>query len=318
MHGSWVADALAMPVHWYYDRAALLRDYGVVDRFLPPRNPHPDSILWRSKLPRTSEKYDILRDQAQYWGRENIHYHQFLKAGENTLNFRLARELYSLVRKTGDYDKEAWLDLYIARMLEPGWHNDTYIEECHREFFSRLARGTAPAKCGIADGHIGGLAHVPALVAALEGSPLDEVAATVRTHVSLTHNHPGVLRAADTLTRLLHAVASESLPLREAIHRHAADWLSSGKAATWENKQDLEIVGRKFSPACYIDQAMPASLFLAWKYHENFSEGVTANAMCGGDNCHRGAVVGSLLGAACGVPKHLRLPHPDLTPSSNR
>ena len=33
-HGSLVADALAMPVHWYYDTAALRRDYGVVDRFL--------------------------------------------------------------------------------------------------------------------------------------------------------------------------------------------------------------------------------------------------------------------------------------------
>jgi ADP-ribosyl-[dinitrogen reductase] hydrolase len=46
--GSLAADALAMPVHWYYDRAALLRDYGPVDEFKAPRNPHPGSILWRS------------------------------------------------------------------------------------------------------------------------------------------------------------------------------------------------------------------------------------------------------------------------------
>lgn len=47
---------------------------------------------------------------------------------------------------------------------------------------------------------------------------------------------------------------------------------------------------------------MPASLYLAWKYHDNFDAGILANAMVGGDNCHRGAVVGSLLGAANGVP----------------
>jgi ADP-ribosylglycohydrolase len=46
---------------------------------------------------------------------------------------------------------------------------------------------------------------------------------------------------------------------------------------------------------------MPASLYLAWKYHDNFDAGIQANAMVGGDNCHRGAVVGSLLGAANGV-----------------
>jgi ADP-ribosylglycohydrolase len=47
---------------------------------------------------------------------------------------------------------------------------------------------------------------------------------------------------------------------------------------------------------------MPASLYLAWKYHDNFEAGILANAMCGGDNCHRGAVVGSLLAAANGIP----------------
>ena len=46
--GALAADALAMPVHWYYDRAALARDYGQVASYLAPRNPHPDSILWRS------------------------------------------------------------------------------------------------------------------------------------------------------------------------------------------------------------------------------------------------------------------------------
>jgi ADP-ribosyl-[dinitrogen reductase] hydrolase len=49
--GTFIGDALAMPVHWYYDRAALRRDYGVVRDYLAPRNPHPDSILWRCMWP---------------------------------------------------------------------------------------------------------------------------------------------------------------------------------------------------------------------------------------------------------------------------
>lgn len=44
--------------------------------------------------------------------------------------------------------------------------------------------------------------------------------------------------------------------------------------------------------------SMPASLYLAWKYHDDFDAAITANAMVGGDNCHRGAVVGELVGAA--------------------
>jgi ADP-ribosylglycohydrolase len=53
---------------------------------------------------------------------------------------------------------------------------------------------------------------------------------------------------------------------------------------------------------------MPASLYLVWKYSDDFTAGIIANAMVGGDNCHRGAVVGSLLGAANGVPEHYIIP----------
>ena len=42
--GSLVADAVSMPVHWYYDVDALDRDYGDFDRYVAPKNPHPDSI----------------------------------------------------------------------------------------------------------------------------------------------------------------------------------------------------------------------------------------------------------------------------------
>jgi len=301
--GSLAADALAMPVHWYYDRAALREDYGTVDHFMAPKNPHPGSILWRSRYESPGERGDILREQSAYWGQRGIHYHQFLSAGENTLNFKLAAELFTFVRERGGYEPEAWLERYITRMLEPGWHRDTYVEEYHRAFFTRYANGRPPMKCGISDEHIGGLATVPALLAALEGSSRDDLRRIVKQHVSLTHANADVLRAADTLTRVLWAVAAEGESLQTAIRSEATDWLSGTKAEAWSSLPDEKVVGERFSAACYIAEAMPAALFLAWKYHDKFAAGITANAMVGGDNCHRGAVVGSLLGAACGVPE---------------
>lgn len=304
---SLVADALAMPVHWYYDTAALRRDYGTVDRFLEPKSPHPGSILWRSEYHALNEKGDILREQAQYWGQRGIHYHQFLRAGENTLNFRLARELFAFVRERGGYDADAWLERYIARMLEAGWHRDTYVEEYHRAFFTRYAQGKKPRKCGISDEHIGGLATVPALCAALEGTDLPELRKIVKEHVGLTHAHANVLRAADSLVRLLWKV-SEGASLHEAIRAEAGDWISGNKSDSWLHQPDDHVIGSRFSPACYIADAMPSSLYLVWKYSGDFAAGVIANAMVGGDNCHRGAVVGGLLGAANGVPERFLLP----------
>jgi ADP-ribosyl-[dinitrogen reductase] hydrolase len=305
-HGSLAADALAMPVHWYYDTAALRRDYGTVDRFMEPKNPHSGSILWRSEYHALNEMGDILRDQAQYWGKRGIHYHQFLKAGENTLNYRLARDLFAFVKECGGYDPDAWLERYIARMLEPGWHRDTYVEEYHRAFFTRYAQGKKPRKCGISDEHIGGLATVPSLCAALEGMQLSELRITVKEHVGLTHAHANVLRAADTLVRLLWRMG-EGMEVHEAIRLEAGDWISGKKSDSWLHQPDEHVIGSRFSPACYIADAMPASLYLVWKYYRDFSAGIIANAMVGGDSCHRGAVVGSILGAACGVPERFQV-----------
>ncbi len=298
--GSLAADALAMPVHWYYDREALRAEYGEVTGYLAPRNPHSGSILWRSSYTALNERGEILHDQAVYWGMRGIHYHQFLQAGENTLNFRLATELVDGCSKDGAYDPDAWLERYIRFMLTPGSHRDTYLEEYHRGFFTKYARGNPPRKCAIQDEHIGGLAQVPALCFAMKNAGLQELRATVKEHVGLTHAHANVLRAADTLARLLFRIR-EGLTLREAIRQEAGDWISGTKADGWASQPDTHVIGQRFSPACYIAESMPAALYLAWKYHDDFSAGIIANAMVGGDNCHRGAVVGALLGAANGV-----------------
>ncbi|MGA0438263.1 MAG: ADP-ribosylglycohydrolase family protein, partial [Limisphaerales bacterium] len=88
--GSLVSDALAMPAHWYYQRDAIIRDYGVMGDYRAPTNPHPDSILWRSHYEPLNDRGEILHEQAAFWGKRGIHYHQFLEAGENTLNAQLA------------------------------------------------------------------------------------------------------------------------------------------------------------------------------------------------------------------------------------
>ena len=66
--GSLVADAVSMPVHWYYNRGALDQDYGDFTTYCRPRNPHPDSILWRSEYSPKNSKADILGNQLKYWG----------------------------------------------------------------------------------------------------------------------------------------------------------------------------------------------------------------------------------------------------------
>jgi ADP-ribosylglycohydrolase len=196
------------------------------------------------------------------------------------------------------------LERYIDFMLTPGKHRDTYAEEYHRHFFTQFARGSKPRRCGGADVHIGGLAGVGLLCARLG----QEAPAAVKEHVGFSHGDEEVLDAAKALTRMLLALMLGE-PLRETILHHGSRWFSERKAALWSKEPDLVVIGRHVSPACYIRESFPASLYLAWKYADDFQAAVVANTMVGGDNCHRGAVVGALVGAACGferLPQALR------------
>jgi ADP-ribosylglycohydrolase len=100
----------------------------------------------------------------------------------------------------------------------------------------------------------------------------------------------------------IHRELASGGDLREAILAEGSDYISKKKISKWQERADWEVVGKILSPACYIQDAFPAALYLAWKYAGDFSGGIIANANVGGDNCHRGAVVGSLLGVAAGVP----------------
>jgi len=305
MLGALVADAVSMPVHWYYDTGALDRDYPDLESYQRPKNPHPDSILWRSKYTPRNKDGDILHDQAKYWGQRGVHYHQFLPAGDNTVNFLLGAQLYRSVVATGRYDRDTWLGIYIDSMRTPGWHRDTYLEEYHRAFFDNLARGKAPADSAIKDIHIGGLTPVPFLLAALDAigeRSLDDDLPEVERHLALTHLGSEIARSGRAFTGILHAVASGS-PLREAIVEYAEDFVNDGQLQTWSEFEDRVVVGRQLTPACYLPDSFTASLYLSWKYHDDFSAGVIANARCGGDNAHRGAVVGALLAADNDIPR---------------
>ena len=75
---------------------------------------------------------------------------------------------------------------------------------------------------------------------------------------------------------------------------------SARKASPWLHQEDAVVMDRHFSAACYIEHAFPVTLYLAWKYADDFEAGLMANTHLGGDNYHRRMVMGALIGAAVG------------------
>jgi ADP-ribosylglycohydrolase len=300
--GMFIGDALAMPVHWYYDRAALLRDYGTVSDYLDPRNPHPGSILHRSVYEPLNDEADILHDQARYWGQSGVHYHQNLKAGENTLNLQLVKVLLDGIGNDGAYDPDRFLERMVTFLRTPGNHRDTYAEEWLRHYFTRRAQGHDLRDCAVKEKHIGGLGGAVALMIHLRDRPA-AARRMAQEHLQLTHK-------GDLMVAALDAVADILLPvltgrplgevLDEVIGRGGNPMFAHG-FTSWEALDDLEVIGRKVSTACYVEHSVPAVIHLARRYHDDPEAGLVANTMVGGDNCYRGVVLGALLGAANGL-----------------
>ena len=313
--GMFVGDALAMPAHWYYDVAALQRDLGALRDYRAPRPHHPDSIMGKASTgqagrgPQDGDVVGgvILHGRKHLWARPHTHYHHGLEAGDNTLNLLCARVLVRSLTACGGHDPAAFLRDYITFMTTPGSHRDTYAESYHRAFFANWARGVPAERCAGDEGHdtasIGGLVPLAPVVLAGHADP-SRARATLLAQLRLTHRSSVLERHALVYGELLLALLTGG-ELR-SLAPDAGARLGFAVAAVVEQVErgrqtDLGVIGRMLSPACYIDQSLPAVLYLAARYGTDVEGALVANTGCGGDNCHRGAVLGALLGAAHGV-----------------
>lgn len=66
-------------------------------------------------------------------------------------------------------------------------------------------------------------------------------------------------------------------------------------------KVDSQVCGVKYPITCGVQGALPEVFFLGAKYAADPVQGLLMNAQVGGDNCHRGILLGSLYGVAFGA-----------------
>lgn len=319
-----VADALAMPVHWFYNTKDIAKAFpGGVQQFEDAPRYHPSSIMSyhsTSRGGRDSQDAStpgkqivgdvILKGKRRFWGQPNMHYHQGMKAGENTLNAHCARVVMrSMANSNEHYDKHRFLDDYIAFMTaEPPLHPDTYAESYHRGFFANLIAGLPKDACA-AKTHdtpsVGGLVGIgPLAIAELLQQPdLEHVQALSREHLYLSHPDEQLASVCAAYVELIDALIFRestedprqyfTAALEKTMGLHLP---SLAKGA----RIDSDIVGGRFSTACYISESWPSLLYLAYRYIEQPEKALLANANLGGDSVHRGSILGCLLGLVNG------------------
>lgn len=309
-----VGDALAMPVHWYYRVADILRDFpdGVTELHPAPER-HPGAIMSLHSTRRGGRRRAgiepereligdvILRGRRSGWERSGTHYHHGMQAGENTLNAHCARWLIEDIATHGDYNSDRWLDTYIAKMTaDPPVHPDTYAESYHRGFFANWLDGRNPRDCA-ATTHdtpsIGALVTLgPLALYLLQTRSLIDAQALCRQHAAFTHPGPEVERVVDAFVELVdHLRRGDRSPERFI---EAATAVPGGSIKPYLKKAvpPQVVIGSVFSPACYLSGSWPAVCWLAATRGDDLREALIANTNVGGDNVHRGAVLGFLLG----------------------
>ncbi|MGO4893718.1 ADP-ribosylglycohydrolase family protein [Flavobacterium sp. W21_SRS_FM6] len=323
---SFIADALAMPVHWYYQPMEIDRAFnGGIQGFETPPDFHPSSIMSLhskssgGRVTVAGAKGDsspkqlpqvvgdiILQDKAQFWDKPNVHYHQGMQAGDNTLNAHCARLLMrTLASSTQGYDRQAFAEAYIAFMTaHPAAHPDTYAESYHRGFFANLAKGRKPENCAMQThdtASIGALVSIAPLVFSerLRKCSTAGIKVTCRAHLALTHPDETLMRVCDDYVQLLCCLMEGP---DEAQIKALLITASKGAAKfdleklIKRNLPDHQVVGQLFSRACYISDSWPVVLYFAYKYVNDPWQALRVNTHVGGDNVHRGMVLGALLG----------------------
>ena len=315
LKNAFIGDAFAMPVHWFYNPADILKIFPAgIQQFEDAPSYHPSSIMslhsthqgGRASASSRRQKEIvgdvILKGKRQYWGTENVHYHQGMKAGENTLNAHCARIVLDCA--LNGYEPSTFIQQYIDFMCaERPLHPDTYAESYHRGFFANLEEGIPADKCGAITHDtpsIGGLVSVTplALVYALRGEKMENIQYLCRSHLILTHPDEALVFVCDAyvelIYKLMHRGTDSPLPILEDIARQSARMdlplLISKK------RSDIEVVGRLYSPACYISDAWPSVLYFAYRYANTPKNALIANTNVGGDNVHRGFVLGAIMG----------------------
>ncbi len=269
---------------------------------------------------------------------ERYHYHHGLKAGANTLGAHLVRVLMRSIISKGSYDPDTFLDDFITYMTTPGQNKDPYSEIYIRAWFENYSKGVSPELCAQKQrsvwsiGSHGGIIR-PLVLSLLTKEPYQGLGLAI-SHQQLTHRSENISSALGVLVPLLHTLLKGENP-QKTISKYAeqvrlikitGEELSKTyrehngpgnipKEQMWKihtefsntnldvNKMlkeysDDEIIGKRFATSCYPEHGLPLLLCLFQRNKADFKASLLANANAGGDNVHRGMILGLLAGAA--------------------
>jgi len=308
--GSLVADSLSLGSHYEYDAKVIKKAYGgTISKYMAPGEAMGGST------------------HGVGWGRRN--YHPGQKAGDQTdygeYNVVILEHLAQRKNKAAPIQVNDLIPHWRKRLESSSW--GAWRDTQTKQTLQQLQQGTPINR-------LGGMSNAMAIRHAAAHAVFDQEADIVQAAraVMFTHRNSEALGGGEFFARVTHKIIHDDMRPRDAIEYAAKtmgkwyvdkanqgiakfeeatnpnqplskeefvdDLAATSMARLWDVGKSEPIKVGKASPT---EGTLPTSVYLILKYEDDFTAGVKANAMIGGDSASRAIAVGMVLGAVHGV-----------------
>jgi len=274
---SFIADSLALGVHWIYDASKIANEHGRVETFIKPKE----------------DSYHPTKDKGEF-----THY------GDQQLVL-----LESVAVKNG-FDLNDFSDRWQRLFQDYNGYFDAATKGTLRNF----SKGNSPQYSGSPSDDLAGASRIAPLVLCYPND-LEELVETAKVQTRMTHRDPLTVRCAEFFARVAWK-SLRGTPPATAVTEVAQETFSDTIIAEWVGEgldsitMDSVSAIASFGLFCYTPEAFPGVIHLIAKYENDLREGLIQAVMAGGDNAARSMVVGMILGAYLGEE---HLPEPWVT-----
>lgn len=195
LQGSFIAESISLGVHWIYDPALLLKNYGRVTGYLAPGT-------------------DSYHPNKQAGGQGH--------AGDQALR------LLTFLQREQRWDATAFLSDWQAMWPT---YND-YVDKATKGTLANLQAGATAATSGVPSDELAGPARIAPLMAFFADKPESEAVAAAIEQTMITHRSPETIECAEFLARATHRLIQGG-ELQSVITDTAPAWaLKAAEDAT--------------------------------------------------------------------------------------
>mgnify|MGYP001192830074 CR=1 FL=1 len=264
---SFVADSLALGVHWVYNSHVIDRKFGRVEHLEKP----------------LGKAYHGTKDAGDFthYGDQTV---VLLESVADGSGFELSRF------------SQKW------RSFFEGYTG--YFDNATKETLGNFAAGSRPEASGSGSTDLAGASRIAPIVYMYREDRETMIAAS-RTQTAMSHNNPLVVESAEFFARVLWHVLRGDAPT-EAMKRVCGEELKDDAIGEWvgagikSTGVDTRSAIAGFGQACEIEMALPSTVHLIAKYENDLKASLVENVMAGGDSASRGMLAGMVLGAHLG------------------